>query len=225
MTESFLKNFVDAHFYGSCLFGFGFPTTGLSSLFVELTDNGFLFKVEVTSEELSVISFVTCQRAASYNARNLDQNLTVLPSVLFVYTVCRKHIESVHDQITQSHLFSLYFPHYATPADFNIVLSHVSHSVNMSPRTAQLPLAMQCPMEMYKVSRCFRYYWKQNSLFMTKKHTRGIIVSLPNGVLQPKGSVCRNTSRARTFLPEPMRWVTCRLRGERSDLLFCRRSV
>ena len=37
---------------------FGFPTTGLSSLFVELTDDGFLFKVEVTSEELSVISFV-----------------------------------------------------------------------------------------------------------------------------------------------------------------------
>ena len=45
-------------FFFSCLFGFGFPTTGLSSLFVELTDDGFLFKVEVTSEELSVISFV-----------------------------------------------------------------------------------------------------------------------------------------------------------------------
>ena len=148
VTESFLKNRVDVHFYGSYLFGFEFPTTGLSSLFVELTDDGFPFKVEVTSEELSVISFVTCQRAASYNARNLDQNLTVLPSVLFVYTVWRKHMESVHDQITQSHLFSLHFPHYATPADFNILLPHVPHSLNMSPRTAQLLLAMQCPMEM-----------------------------------------------------------------------------
>ena len=33
---------------------------GLSSLFVKHTDDGFLFKVKVTLEELSVMSFVTC---------------------------------------------------------------------------------------------------------------------------------------------------------------------
>ena len=47
-------------FFFSCLFGFGFPTTGLSSLFVELTDDGFLLKVEVTSEDSSYVRHIFC---------------------------------------------------------------------------------------------------------------------------------------------------------------------
>ena len=49
---------------------------------------------------------------------------------------------------SQSQLFSLRFPQHATPADFNILLPHVTHSVNMSPWTVQLLLAVQCPMKM-----------------------------------------------------------------------------
>ena len=51
---------------------------------------------------------------------------------------------------------------------------------------------------------------------MIKKHTTGIAVSSCNGVLEPKGSVCRNTSRTRTFFLELMQWAICRLRGEQS---------
>ena len=49
-------------------------------------------------------------------------------------------------------------------------------------------------------SRCFRYLWKQISLSTIKKHTTEIAVCSPNGVLQPKGSVCRKSSRTRTVL-------------------------
>ena len=119
---------------------------------------------------------------------------------------------------SQSQLLSLRFPHHATPADFNILLPHVTHSVTMDS-SATTGRAMSD--ENVESQLMFSIFVKTNFTFydknkQTKKHTTGIAVSSPNGVLQPKGSVCRNSSRTRTFLPEPMRWATCWLRGERS---------